>query len=279
MDNLSQKLIPLERYPCSSSLRNIRLAWQYTKRIQQHQIRGAPPHDSRHRGHIPLQFRQASLLYPSPETLLTSDRDIASPVITLNIGPSSVIFHAYEASLCRIPFFRAALQGEFREAAEKKVSLPEEDPEVFCALLEHLYTGSYTYTYDPSSTTMVDKAPRADLAEGFYHVLVYAVGSRYDWQPLVSDAVHNFLVVLPKLQGMDVVRLWKAGYESGLTVDVCAGERRLKAFEKVLPGLLKGVLAADAAEMEIAVAEFPALAIDFMKLLVAGSEEYEITGE
>lgn len=196
-----------------------------------------------------------------------------SPVITLDIGPSSVIFHAYEASLCRIPFFRAALQGEFREAAEKKVSLPEEDPEVFCALLEHLYTGSYTYTYDPSSTPVVDKAPRADLAEGCYHVLVYAVGSRYDWQPLVSDAVHNFLVVLSKLQGMDVVRLWKAAYESGLTVDVCAGERQLEAFGKVLPGLLKGVLATDTAEMEIAVAEFPILAIDFMKLLVAGSKE------
>lgn len=192
-----------------------------------------------------------------------------SPVITLEIGPSAVVFHSYEATLCRIPFFRAALQGEFREATEKLVSLPEEDPEVFCALLEHLTIGSYTYTYDAASTAVVDGFPVTDLAEGYYHVSVYAVGFRYDWQPLVEDAVSNFLVVLPKLEGMDVVRLWKAAYENGLTVAVCAGEGRLTAFEKVLPGLLKGVFAAEAAEMEIAVAELPALAIDFMKLLVA----------
>lgn len=194
-----------------------------------------------------------------------------SPVITLEVGPFAVVFHAYEATLCRIPFFRAALQGEFREAAEKKVSLPEEDPEAFCALLEHLYTGSYTYTYDAGTTVVVGGAPATDLAEGCYHVCVYAVAFRYDWQPLVEDAVSNFLAVLPRLVGMDVVRLWKAAYENELTIAVCAGEGRLGAFQKVLPGLLKGLYADEAAEMESTLAELPAFASDIIKLLVAGS--------
>lgn len=163
-----------------------------------------------------------------------------SPIITQDIGPSPVVFHVYEDSLSRIQSFRAALQGGFQEAAEKKVSLPDEDLEVFRALLEYLYTGIYTYTYDPSSATVVDGAPAADLAEGCYHILVYAVGFRYDWQPLVHDAVRNPPAALSKLQGINVVRMWKSAYESGLTVDVCARERQLEAFEKMLPGRIEG---------------------------------------
>lgn len=196
-----------------------------------------------------------------------------SSVVTIHVGPEAVIFYGYEDILCRTPFFRAALQGKFKEAAEKIIKMPEEKPEIFSALIEHLYTGNYTYTYDPDATPCANGTPTPDLAQGCFHASVYAVAFTYDWPPLASDAMSNFLSVLPKLAGMDIVRLWKAGYENGLTLPVCADGGRLAEFGMVLPKLLKGLYKTDGEEMESTVSEFPALANDFMSLLVSGSED------
>lgn len=151
--------------------------------------------------------------------------------------------------------------------------MPEEKSEIFSMLIEHLYTGSYTYTYNPDATTDVDDAPTIDLAEGRFHVSVYAVAFRYDWQPLVDDAVRNFLIVLPMLRGIDIVRLWKAAYEDGLTITTCTREGPLVEFQRLLPGLWKGLCETDADEMRSVVTEFPELAYDFMHLLVADGED------
>lgn len=151
--------------------------------------------------------------------------------------------------------------------------MPEEKSEILASLLEHLYTGSYTYTYNPDATTDVDGTPAIDLAEGLFHVSVYAVAFKYDWQPLVEDAVKNFLIVLATLGGIDIVRLWKAAYGDGLTITKCRGEKRLVEFQKLLPGLWKGLCETDAEEMRSVVSEFPDLAYDFMHLLVSVGED------
>lgn len=194
-----------------------------------------------------------------------------SPIVAIHVGPDAVIFHAYEAILCQISFFKAALQGGFLEATENKIMMPEETSEIFSALIEHLYTGSYTYTHKPNPDT--DNTPAPDLAQGCFHARVYAVAFRYDWKPLVDDAVRNFLFVLPMLSGMDIVRLWKAGYEYELTVAVCVGKGLLVEFQKLLPSLLQGLYQTDGEEMDGIVSEFPALASDFMRLLVAAKKD------
>lgn len=191
-----------------------------------------------------------------------------SPVVTLLVGTDNIEFHAYEATLCRVPFFRAALQGEFKEAIEKKITLPEDEPEIFSALIEHLYTGTYTYTYD-TTTVLDDDTPICDLSEGCFHVSVYAVAFKYGWQPLVDAAVSNFLFVLPKLTGIDIVRIWKAAYENGLTVSACSDGGRLADFQKSLPTVLKGLYQTDSEEMQCTISEMPTLANDFMRLLVS----------
>lgn len=183
------------------------------------------------------------------------------------------MFHAYEAILCRIPFFRAALQGEFLEATEKKIIMPEEKSEILASLIEHLYTGTYTYTYNSDTTTVFEDIPVIDLAEGCFHVSVYAVAFKYDWQPLVDDAVKNFLAVLAMLSGIDIVRLWRAAYGDGLTITKCGGEESLVGFQRLLPRLWKGLCETDAEEMRSVVSEFPDLAYDFMHLIVSGSED------
>lgn len=192
-----------------------------------------------------------------------------SPVVTLVVGTDNVQFHAAEATLCRIPFFRAALQGAFQEATLKKISFPDDAPEIFSALLEHLYNGTYTYIYDVDSTMAVGNIPVCDLAQGCFHVRVHALASKYDWQPLVDAAIENFVVMLQKLPAMDIMRLWKVAYENGLTVSVCSVAGRLGTFRKALPTVLEGLYTTDAAEMESTVSEMPSLANDFIRLLVS----------
>lgn len=191
-----------------------------------------------------------------------------SPVVMLVVGPDEVQFHAPEATLCRIPFFRAALQGSFLEATLKRITFPDDAPEIFSALLEHLYNSTYTYTYDADTAVAVDNIPVYDLAEGCFHVRVCALAFKYDWQPLVDAAMGNFLFMLQKLAAIDIVRLWKVAYENGLTVSMCRVDGRLEKFQIALPALLEGLYKTDAAEMESTVFDMPSLANDFMQLLV-----------
>lgn len=188
------------------------------------------------------------------------------PVVTLIVGADNIMFYVSEEALCRVPFFRAALQGEFREATEKKITLPEDIPSIFSALLEHLYTG--TYAYNPDNDMALDGTHAHDLSEGRFHASVYAVADKYGWQPLMDAAVYNFLVVLPELPGIDILRLWKSAYEAGLTMFVCSEGGCLEDFKNLLPGLLQDLHLTDAAETESIIAELPSLASDIIWLLV-----------
>lgn len=190
-----------------------------------------------------------------------------SPLAALHVGPDAIVFHAYEATLCRIPFFRTALQGHFEESTTKLIRIPEEQPSTISALIEYICTNTYTYTYDDDSGTV------PTLAQGCFHVGVYAVAHMYDCPSLVAHAMGNFIVVLAQLDGIDVVCLWKAAYARGLTIKVCAAAGRMEAFRMVLPGLLKGLYDTEGAEMDKMVVEYPALASDFMRFLVAGGGE------
>lgn len=85
--------------------------------------------------------------------------------------------------------------------------------------------------------------------------------------------MRNFLCVLSKLVGIDIVRLWNAAYADGLTVGVCSDGGRLAGFQKLLPKVLKELYKSNAGEMEITVTDMPSLANDFMRLLVSDIEE------
>jgi hypothetical protein len=66
-----------------------------------------------------------------------------SPIVTLTVGREGRIFAAHEDVLCQSPFFEAACRGQFFEAQSKRISLPDEEPEAFSAVLEYLYKGDY----------------------------------------------------------------------------------------------------------------------------------------
>lgn len=68
-----------------------------------------------------------------------------------------------------MPCFEAALQGEFREASEQKIKMPEDEPHIVYTLIEFLNRGRYTYAYSLVDKTDSD-APAGALEEGSFHV-------------------------------------------------------------------------------------------------------------
>lgn len=69
-----------------------------------------------------------------------------SPIVTLTIGGEGRLFAAHEDVLCQSPFFKQALRGGYLEASyaqSRRIVLPDEEPEVFSAVLEYLYKGDY----------------------------------------------------------------------------------------------------------------------------------------
>ena len=63
--------------------------------------------------------------------------------MTLSIGPAARLFAAHENILTISPFFAAITRNQYLESRTKRISLPEEIPEIFSSILEFLYKGDY----------------------------------------------------------------------------------------------------------------------------------------
>ncbi|CAG7558485.1 unnamed protein product [Fusarium equiseti] len=68
----------------------------------------------------------------------------ASPIVTLVVGSEQRLFAAHEDVLSNSPFFNNALRNGYMDVASKRISLPDEEPEIFSSVLEFLYKGDYT---------------------------------------------------------------------------------------------------------------------------------------
>lgn len=191
-----------------------------------------------------------------------------SPIATLYVGPGSVKFHAYQDSLCKLPFFQAALRGNFKEATEQVITMPEDDPSRVSALIEFLYTGNYTYQYDPERTPLRQGSirPVGDLKEGLFHVGVHVIASKYDCPPLVAIAMTNFTLVVTELTSIDALRLWKTAYSEGLQLP---GQRQDYALYRAGQGLVswvQGLFDDHREEMEKTMAEYPELSCELLRI-------------
>ena len=66
-----------------------------------------------------------------------------SSTVDVIVGEAETKFVVYKAVLSNIaPFFKAALEGNFKESSEQKITLPEESPEVFRRFLLWAHSGS-----------------------------------------------------------------------------------------------------------------------------------------
>ena len=76
--------------------------------------------------------------------ILTSTSNLNSAIVTICVGPSQRLFAAHEDILAKAPYFAQACRAQFFESSGKRIDLPNEEPEVFSAVLEYLYKGDYT---------------------------------------------------------------------------------------------------------------------------------------
>lgn len=67
-----------------------------------------------------------------------------SAIITVAVGKDQRLFAAHEDVLTRSPWFAEACRDQFFSSpGQRRISLPDEEPEVFSAILEYLYKGDY----------------------------------------------------------------------------------------------------------------------------------------
>jgi hypothetical protein len=66
-----------------------------------------------------------------------------SAIIPVRVGPHAEVFSVHRDILTKSEYFRRALDGEFKEAEDQAIDLPEEDPAVFSFVIAFLYEGRY----------------------------------------------------------------------------------------------------------------------------------------
>jgi hypothetical protein len=80
---------------------------------------------------------------------LSTNKPLApSPIVTLTVGREGRLFAAHEDVLCQSPYFAAMIRGPYLDVSmsgnpNRRIALPDEEPEVFSAVLEYLYKGDY----------------------------------------------------------------------------------------------------------------------------------------
>ncbi|KAK3679146.1 hypothetical protein LTR78_000707 [Recurvomyces mirabilis] len=67
-----------------------------------------------------------------------------SAIITIAVGKDQRLFAAHEDVLSRSPWFAEACREQFfASPGQRRITLPDEEPEVFSAVLEYMYKGDY----------------------------------------------------------------------------------------------------------------------------------------
>jgi len=90
-----------------------------------------------------------------------------SAIVTIAVGKSQRLFAAHEDVLSRSPRLAEACREQFfASPGQRRISLPDEEPEVFSALLEYLYKGDYypRLLHDRRRKTWTLEDSEADLA-------------------------------------------------------------------------------------------------------------------
>lgn len=165
--------------------------------------------------------------------------------------------------ICRLPFFHAALHGGFREATDKVIAMPDDDPDTIASLLEFLYLGTYAYTFPADATDV----PAKDIAKASFHVRLHALASKYDCAELAALQRRSVAYVLEGLDGMDVVMVVKEMYESGWAVRDW-DEELMGAVRHRMPGIMRALYGTCEEELEGVGGACPALAQELLRLVV-----------
>jgi len=148
--------------------------------------------------------------------------------VTLVVGQEQRIFAAHENVLAASPFFQAVLQNQMLDSQSKKISLPDEEPEIFSSVLEYLYKGDYyprlLHNKKRNSYELEQHPEEARNEATVYHhtvegellkdTVIYCAAEKYGLDELKRVAlrkqglrmfqlIHNFLMLLTTSQNRE----------------------------------------------------------------------------
>lgn len=198
-------------------------------------------------------------------------------MITLYIGQDRVKYHAHEDTLCQLPFFQAALQGQFKEAETKTIDMPEDDPDAVAALLEWLYTGKYSYEgIKLHENTMKRGAseslePSLAFLQGLFHLEVFVVACKYDCPTLEIESRKSYYKSHQQIFAIDSLRLFKAACTANarlppVRVDPYSPENVAALVVDVTKRWVQILFEHHDEEIQNTLEEFPALATGILRI-------------
>jgi hypothetical protein len=135
----------------------------------------------------------------------------SSAIITLSVGREQRLFAAHEDVLCHSPFFQSACRDQFFQTTNKRIDLPDEEPEVFSSILEYLYKGDYyprlEYDKRRNSWNLED----GGNGNGTNEAIIYTPSG-----PILKDTILYCAAEKYGLQELKKLALRKQGLQSGI---------------------------------------------------------------
>ena len=132
--------------------------------------------------------------------MLTISAYSNSPIITLVVGREARIFAAHEEVLTKSPVLAAALRSQYMESTGKRLTLPDEEPEVLSPILEYLYKGDYSPrlvhnkrrdTWEIESNDEATIFHQATGAEILKDTVIYCAAEKYKLDELKRIALRK----------------------------------------------------------------------------------------
>ena len=145
---------------------------------------------------------------------------MTSPIVTIVVGQDARLFAAHEDVLSASPFFSAIIRGQFLESHSKRVTLPDEVPEIFSSVLEYLYKGDYyprlLHNKRQDRWELEDVSPTSPFAGGTRGQVESTVYSPLDGQLLLKDTLLYCTADKYGLDDLKRLALRKQGLQSGI---------------------------------------------------------------
>ncbi|KAH6646552.1 hypothetical protein BKA67DRAFT_594914 [Truncatella angustata] len=172
--------------------------------------------------------QKLSKLQRSLEESMPVKKTLSSPIVTLTVGREGRLFAAHEEVLCQSPYFERVCQNQHLNAQSKRITIPDEEPEVFSAVLEYLYKGDYyprlLHNKHRNSWELEDASPATGRSpvpsengggRGAVEATIYMSG---EGQHLLRDTVIYCSAERYGLEELKRLALRKQGLQSGIDV-------------------------------------------------------------
>lgn len=179
-----------------------------------------------------------------PCLTLLSFSTLTPSIVTLVIGSEQRIFAAHEDVLCASPWFQSTLSSMYMDtdsANNKRIHLPDEEPEIFSSILEYLYKGDYypRLVHNKKRNSWEMEQPdegRSALESTIYHhavdgdilkdTVIYCTAQKYGLEELKRVALRKQgLRELPSL--LNLLLLLVTNYHQSRASNAAPSWRRL----------------------------------------------------